>query len=405
VCGIAGFIGYSKNPNLTFRLITSLFEESQIRGIDASGYWGTETGDGSIVYHKEPIKASEFIKKQVWKDLHDVDLDMLLVHARGASAGVGAPSDNKNNHPFTSTCKSIGLVHNGRIPDNEYDLLTKQYEVFSKCDSEILLRIFEAGRGYNSEECNSVVDGEEIDNLTASRLMGLRDIWSFIDRGHMAVVIGERVDKSTRRLFLFRNRHRSLWLADVRKELGQVFFCSTPEIWNTAFKNSGVNKHFKNRIKMIELPTEELWTINISDNEPDIECIKKYDICASGRLMWKPQGDVIKITQNPPVASIVTKLNEKEEVLYASKKEYKNNLNIDNALEVPWDEQFPHVQDGIDTTHQVCSSIKSLVDNFRDIVEKKLSNGTMSENTLKELLHSMEMVELDMEGTIRLIDD
>lgn len=423
MCGIAGFIGNSKNPQLTYKLITSLLEESQIRGIDAAGYWGAEKGNGSIAYHKEPIKASELVKKNVWKDLSKIDFNLFLAHARGASSGVGPPADNKNNHPFTSSCRSIGLVHNGRIPDVEYDVLIKKYEVFSKCDSEILLRIFEAGGiGHTSEESTAVVD-EDIDEITAQRLMGLRDIWSFIDRGHMAVAIGERVDEDVRRLFLFRNRFRSLWLADVRKELGQIFFCSTYEIWNAAFADSGLNRIFKNRIKMVELPTEELWTITF-DGELDI---KKYDICATGRSMWKPEGDIIKIVKQAPVTSVFTKLDDNEEVIYASKKEHANCFT-----EAEYDEDFligggkpqqPHwtdptdskwrdvikedinLDEGLDNLKATCASVKYLVDDFYTIVEKKLKDGTMSLAVLQELLQSMEVVELDMEGTLRLIGD
>jgi predicted glutamine amidotransferase len=76
-------------------------------------------------------------------ELEHIELDMLLVHARGASHGVGSPDDNKNNHPFVSNCKTVGLVHNGRIPDNEYRSLIKKYQVESSCDSELFLRIFE----------------------------------------------------------------------------------------------------------------------------------------------------------------------------------------------------------------------------------------------------------------------
>ncbi len=241
MCGISGFIGESKNLKISHRLITALFRECEIRGDDAAGFWGSEVGNGDIVYHKEPVKSSEFVQKRIWKDLANLNLNMLLVHARGASVGVGTPSDNKNNHPFVNTSRSIGLVHNGRIPDVEYDVLVKKYEVNSKCDSEILLRIFEAGETYPEIEKTHIGPGE-VDEQIANRLLGLRDIWSYIDKGHMAVAIGERANEHDRNLFLFRNKWRSLWIIDCRKDLGQVFFCSTPEIWNAAFRSAHVGK-------------------------------------------------------------------------------------------------------------------------------------------------------------------
>ena len=65
MCGICGFIGESKKPVLTYQIITNLLEKSEIRGIDATGFWGTENGvDGSVIYHKEPIRSSDFVKKK-----------------------------------------------------------------------------------------------------------------------------------------------------------------------------------------------------------------------------------------------------------------------------------------------------------------------------------------------------
>lgn len=396
MCGIAGFIGYSKNRAYSFRLITALFEESELRGVDAAGYWGAEPGDGAIVYHKEPIKSSEFIKKNVWRDLINHDLNLLLVHARGASSGVGPPSDNKNNHPFASTCRSIGLVHNGRIPDFEYQALLKKYEVNSKCDSEILLRIFEAGKTYTETDCLA----EEYDQL-GSQLMGLRDIWSYVDKGHMAVAIGERVDDDARRLFLFRNRHRSLWLADTRKELGQVYFCSTPDIWNNAFRTSGLSKIFKNRIKMIELPTEELWLLQINQNQPEVGNVKKYDICSNGRLVWKHEGDKIKIIQNPPATEIITKLGEKEEIIQSKKETTRLNYYEDYVEDEvkPWELKL-----NMSDFNTACNSIESSLIELHRVVESKMMDGSMSEQEFKDLLQSLENVGLDLEGSIKLLN-
>ena len=310
VCGIAGFIGKSKNSKLTYKLISALFRECEIRGDDASGYWGTNEKD--IFYHKEPIKSSDFVKKDEWLSLYNHNLDMLLVHARGASLGVGSPVSNKNNHPFTSTCKSIGLVHNGRVPDFEYDFLTKKYEVTSSCDSEIILRIFEAGKDEDQTTC---------------RLSGLRDIWSHIDKGHMAVAIGERVDSSTRKLFLFRNKWRSLWLADVRRELGQIFFFSTVEIWNNAFKSTKLDSVFKTRIKKVELPTEQLWILEINEENPIVKQIDKFKIEYEGKILLSPEGDKISINKEQPSAKIHTTLDESDEVL----KEKSTQTEVPNT--------------------------------------------------------------------------
>jgi hypothetical protein len=329
-----------------------------------------------------------------------------LVHARGASQGVGSPHDNKNNHPFVSTDKTIGLVHNGRIPDTEYDVLTKRYEVASKCDSEILLRIFEASHVYSPEE---TAEYQNLDPVLAQRLVGLRDIWSFVDKGHMAVAIGERFDASERRLFLFRNKHRSLWLADLRKELGQVFFCSTPEIWSAAFKSSGTNRIIKNRVKLVELPTEELWTMSIDDKQTVVGEINKYDVCSNGRKFWKPpEGEIIKIVQAEPKAPVVTRLDANEQVLHASKKEKVRYCDDKVATEAcgyddaPWDDDDPSMPD-VEDLNAACDSVIAKAKDLHNKAEQMLIDSTLTRKGLRDLMQSLEQIETDLEGTIQLM--
>ncbi len=337
MCGITGFIGHSKNPPLSNKLISDLFSECESRGVDASGFWAVEKShdqSSSVYFHKEPVKASEFVAKQPWKDLSYCEVDLLIAHARGASTGVGGPHINKNNHPFISADKSIGLIHNGRI--HEYDDLVKQYEVSSSCDSEILLRIFEGGNNYHENQINLNLK-ESHDEIMAKRLMGLRDIWSYIDRGHMAVAIGERVNATDRRLFLFRNKHRPLWIADCIKDLGQVFFVSTPEIWTSAYKSSGALKLMKHTVRLIEVPTEQLWILSTTKDEPIVKKIDKYTIKSTGKVSWEPTPtNKIKIHNgicNNGI-SLISRLNEREEVKYVQdtvkKNTTKNTIGFHN---------------------------------------------------------------------------
>lgn len=122
---------------------------------------------------------------------------LFLGHARAATQG--NPKENKNNQPFVSENKKICLVHNGRVDD--YEKLKSRYKLESDCDSEILLRIFESTQ--------SIAD-----------LITLQ--------GPSAGAIASADDKS---LWLFRNEDRPLWLIDLREALGQIFFCSTLDIW------------------------------------------------------------------------------------------------------------------------------------------------------------------------------
>ena len=187
-----------------------MFIKTESRGEDATGIWGT--GSGKIIYHKEPVKVKEFVAGDMWKKVRKLNPDLLLMHARAASLGVGSPKINKNNHPFVSKDCTTAIIHNGRIPDVDYDQLKKQYAVESDCDSEMFLRVFEHGK-------------EPVD--------GIKDIWSYMHRSHMAVAIGEHLGQN-RRLWLFRNTHRPLWLTDMRDKLGQVFFFSDTDIWDEA---------------------------------------------------------------------------------------------------------------------------------------------------------------------------
>jgi len=320
----------------------------------------------------------------------------MLVHARGASAGVGSPHINLNNHPFTSSCKSVGLIHNGRIPDSEYDVLVKKYEVMSSCDSEILLRIFEAG-----------ADTDPSSTKSDQRLAGIKDIWSFIDKGHMAVAIGERPDEKSRSLFMFRNKWRSLWLADTRKELGQVFFCSTPEIWNDAFKTSGVHKLLKNKIKLIELPPQELWVLNIGPLEPIVTNIKKYDITSNGRTMWKHDGKIIPIVKTAHVVDVITKLDEYDQLCSVVDNQpdppHTESLvsYVEGQLEEDWNDTQLDAPDLYDFKKS-CSDLRTLIDDLQTVIQNQMMESTYTTDELRELMTSMEQTGLDLEGMIKI---
>lgn len=239
MCGIAGFIGNSKEPDLSYSLISSLFVQAESRGIDASGFWAV-TSNHQIIYHKEPTKSSDFVGQSVWQEV-DHDCSIMLVHARGASVGVGSSLFNANNHPFVSTDQKIALVHNGRIPDEEYHPLYGSYDLESTCDSEVLLKLFESGEGSSN---------------ILKKLSGIQNIWRHVVDGHMAVAIGEF--GKTKKLWLFRNEHRTMWSVDLREQLGQIFFFSSDDMWtNSVFGSNLLYKHFR-KANIHLLATEEI---------------------------------------------------------------------------------------------------------------------------------------------------
>jgi glucosamine 6-phosphate synthetase-like amidotransferase/phosphosugar isomerase protein len=239
VCGIAGYIGNSKNPDLSFKTISRLFNKIESRGKDASGFWGV-SHFGDILFDKKPIASSLFLKDKPWLDIIFFNPKILMCHAREASKGVGLPQDNRNNHPFTNHDRSIAAIHNGRIPDQVYNELKKEYELVSECDSELFLRMFETDL--------------EVENYTHDRIKTIRNMWRSLKGSHMAVMIGEQ---HTSKLWVFRNEHRSLWKAHV-EELGQIFFVSTKEIWEDATKDMRL------KAELSEIETNNVYMFEIN---------------------------------------------------------------------------------------------------------------------------------------------
>lgn len=298
MCGITGFIGRSKDTNLSYELLTKLFEKSDTRGTDAAGLWATEAGfNGSVIYHKEPIRSSKFVKNKFWNDVSNFDIDLIIAHARGASKGVGEPFFNENNHPFTSTNKAIGLAHNGRIENDEYYELKKIYEVLTTCDSEILLRIFESGARENNLNVEKELDA-------------IKNIFGLVKRGHMAVAAGVRKDSGKRSLFLFRNEHRPLWISDLRKELGQIFFFSEPNIWEEACEGYE-NKLISMCYKLIEIKPREIWQIDSIDGELNID---RYEAKIDGQEC-SYEDAYFTIPQEAPCFNVITKLDNNDQII------------------------------------------------------------------------------------------
>ena len=422
---MAGYIGESKKPDITYAIITSLFAQTESRGRDAAGFWGTQKDDGKILYHKEPIPSSEFVKKDIWKKTSKMDPNILLVHSRGASVGVGTPSVNANNHPFVSTDKEIGLVHNGRIPDLEYNMLKKKYEVSSTCDSEIFLRIFEAAD----------------DSEYAS---GLSKIWSQVLRGHMAIAIGERLDKGHRRLWLSRNKYRTLWLIDLREQLGQIFFCSTPDIWTFAANEcAAIQPFIKKKVKLAELPTEEVWSLTISPEQPVVKTnmIRKFEVEPDGYEEWEYDGDPLPIIQRKITTGIFTKLDDRENVIhsgnkngngkvkdvdnYGSRKSHdnwprQNNNRGDIAIatfpDADIDEQheqheetYEYIEDatgkqGINKLNEHVGNIRQIAQDIETLAENLCVEGSVEERDMVDLLTFLETTENDLAGTLKILE-
>lgn len=376
MCGLSGYIGESKKPILTYQLITKLFEKSESRGIDAAGFWGTESGlNGRVLYHKEPGRSSSFVKKDMWKQIPQYNPNLLLVHSRGASKGVGEPYDNKNNHPFTSCDKSIGLIHNGRV--DEYQILKQKYELNSNCDSEILLRIFESGVNYSAEQ----LANDFGDNNLSHRLAGIRDIFSIINEGHMAVAVGERLIDGSRLLWLFRNRHRPLWVVDLRDALGQVFFISEPNIWEDAVRECSNVKLIARSQKLIELPIEEIWYFKVTLKETSPETVNRYKVCKDNMLaLWNFDGKKIQQPKYKDAKfDIITNLGEKDRVLNKNIKNEVVKLDLVERNNFQEELSFKNLK-------IICKEIIDRVINLQIIAENLIQEQNITKQDFDQLL-------------------
>lgn len=351
MCGIIGFIGKSKNPRVSFDLMNALMVKTEIRGDHATGFWASETGDGSIFFDKEAVKSSLYIDRSIWKDdFAKTDCDLMLGHCRQSSAGVGHERVNKNNHPHASFDRNIALVHNGRI--NDYTSLKSRYETASDCDSEILLRMFESADQQLDKEEALKKEFPALSAQVALRLTGLREIFARVNYGHMAVAIGERDPNGSRYLWLFRNDDRPLHVIDMRTTLGQIFFCSEADIWEGSVSATpSVKDYIPSDQRIIIFPSLYIWCLIYNpNNEVKPWLVKKFKI-SKQRLY----GDVtesekeddkrhFKILEKKPCAKIISRLDKDEDV-------------IDDKLLLPVKAKTTPI-----TTVDICSEISMVPD-------------------------------------------
>lgn len=299
MCGIFGFIGRPINKDATFELCNALLVKTEKRGHDATGFWACEIGkDGKICYDKEAVKASVYQERAIWKEkFANTECDLLLAHCRASTAG--NEKINKNNHPHVSTDKRIALIHNGKV--TEYGSLKYRYDLTSDCDSEILLRMYEHGEAFRNNK--EFLEKEFPDaEVKTHQKMGLKEIFSRIQFGAMAVAIGERgsgipEENDQRLLWLFRNEERPLIIIDMRETLGQIFFCSELDIWRSSVEACpGIKEYFEDHPPIIEFPAHQAWRIRYSPKtKEEIEELKwtyLYEIIALDNLEKKHKREI-----------------------------------------------------------------------------------------------------------------
>lgn len=409
-----------------------MFDFLETRGTDAAGVWGTECGEGGrVIYHKEPIKSSIFVKKEFWQQqVRKIKMNMMLVHSRAASRGrdglqLFPSTNNENNHPFVSADLRIGLVHNGTL--EEFPYLKNQYRTSSQTDSEVLLRIYEHGL-----DCEPL----ELDTASeiAARMSGIKDIWSVISSGAMSVALGERVDEHVRYLFLFRNFRRPLWLADVRDMLGQVFFFSSPDIWYQSILASENLKRISSNIQgLIELPADQVWVFRIDESRPmlvDPNQIERFEIETKSTGKTWQAGSVCEIPSPKVSLDVVTPLtsNIQPSPKLVTPAPYSEvmpvaNMPDDYAIDddMPIDDDDDTLLDMSDDDlgdrgmsvfnpdaeirhEELCNQIIDLAESIKSLLTKSTTEGNITEPDYEGILESLEQTRVDLEGTLRLVE-
>lgn len=278
-----------------------------------------------------------------------------MVHARGASKGVGEPANNKNNHPFTSSDRSLALIHNGRVDECEYRPLRQKYETVSDCDSEILLRIIE-GQGDD-------------------RLEGIKTVYSLINEGHMTVALGERGSHGRRDLWLFRNPHRPLWLIDMRENLGQIFWISEPSIWEDAVSECGSIRSYTKSQKLIEVPHHQVWHFKLNGSHIGNSDVDRYDVHKSDHKPWEFDGERHTISKKEPEFPVVSSLDESEHMT-------KERVEECTQLAIP--------ELRLDLVNTKCDELIDVVNNIRQYAEQLANEQSLSQIDYDKLLADLE---------------
>lgn len=290
MCGIAGFffVGESikqkeRNKDI-FRIMTSLFEETQSRGTDAAGF-SYINEHGNLITTKGPITAKKMVLEEKWKRLEDNMPESLIAHCRAMTTG--SELDNFNNHPLVVN-KKLALVHNGMI-SNHIELKTRfKLDTKGQVDSEVIPLLIKYYLG-----------GKE--DATPDEIAVAVNKTSVMLNGGFACAMLDRDTKDS--LYLF-NHSNPISLA-YSKELETIFFASTKFIIEEAFDKVSLKEKvldifsFKTlHPSIIDIGNNTITVLSKDKNKKNnpkcnIESYEmldtKYD---SEQKCWVPDGDI-----------------------------------------------------------------------------------------------------------------
>ena len=257
MCGLFGYVNYSKKPQPTVnKIVKALAEGAASRGTHATGISYVVDGKLNI----EKAAQSAYLFKV---DVPD-DVKVVMGHTRFTTQG--AASKNYNNHPFsgrTGSNRFFALAHNGIIynEDAVRTELALEKPVI-ETDSYVAVQILEHFTKRRGKRLN-----EE-----AMKFMGEKVAGQFC-----FTVLDEKNN-----LFIVKNDN-PLSIMDF-KNYGIMVYASTTEILIKAIMNSPLSNAFSEALK------------EKSDNIQLIE-VEKGDI-----LKISPDGNITQSTFTPPAA-------------------------------------------------------------------------------------------------------
>jgi glucosamine 6-phosphate synthetase-like amidotransferase/phosphosugar isomerase protein len=154
MCGILG-IGFQNgttftNSEMARFLLRELFNETEIRGYDATGVAFVNRREINVL--KAPIAVQKFVAT---REFTVANRELLTLSGKDSTISVighcraktkGTPKNNNNNHPIVAG--SVVGVHNGIIDNDDelFDRFKGYYKSFSRkgeVDSEIIFRLID----------------------------------------------------------------------------------------------------------------------------------------------------------------------------------------------------------------------------------------------------------------------
>lgn len=170
MCGIFGFVNYSKKPIKGLSDLTNMLAvESAERGTDATGI--SFVSDNEICILKDSKSAYNLTFK------HSNSIKALIGHTRHSTQG--DCKHNENNHPFAGKCTNaaFSLTHNG-VLINDKDLKLKYHfpKTNIKTDSYAAVQLLEYKKNLSSDSIKFMAETVE-GSYSFSILDDKNNIW------------------------------------------------------------------------------------------------------------------------------------------------------------------------------------------------------------------------------------